>query len=430
MMPYQVRVLTLALLLYCSVFPVFPMRANPAQEPRDEKTEGSPPDQAERSQSAQPTGPDATTPQGAEAKPPRRAGLLPLAPAAEIDLGSRPVGPALFHRRALVVATSGGELLSLDAETLVTQWKLGMPGAELFTPCLVPSGVLVASRSGSLMLVRSETGEILGEKSVGSPIALSPTCDGSTLFVATSDSEVLAYDVEQRKETWRSKLTASPLTMTVGAGLLLVSDSAGGLNALEVATGAVRWQFQGRGNLEARPVFDDAGERLYLGDTAGFFYSISVRDGKVHYRWANGAAIAHAALLEEDRLFVVSYANTLFCYRTGNGHELWRTNLPGRPAGAPFRVRRRVVVLTLNGQVSEYLAGGQPAPLAYNAPDDILPYPTLLPTGMVLPLRSGKLLLLRSREPTPAEAAEPGAAGEDEQELEDEIPEPDELTTS
>jgi outer membrane protein assembly factor BamB len=240
----------------------------------------------------------------------------------------------------------------------------------------------------------------------------------------------LAYDVEQRKETWRNKLQASPLTMTVGAGLLLVSDNAGGLNALEVATGALRWQFQGRGNLEARAVFDDAGERLYVGDTAGFFYAIAVRDGKVHYRWSNGAAITHAALLEEDRLFVVSYANTMFCYRTGNGHELWRTNLPGRPAGAPVHVRRRLVVLTLNGQVSEYLAGGQAAPLAYDAPDDILPYPTFLPTGMVLPLRSGKLLLLRSREPTPAEAPEPGGAGEDQEELEDETPEPDELTMS
>ncbi|MGH9461777.1 MAG: PQQ-binding-like beta-propeller repeat protein [Vicinamibacteria bacterium] len=353
--------------------------------------------------------------------------MLPLAPAAEIDLGSRPVGPALFNRRALVVATTAGELLSLDAATLATQWKLGMPGAELFTPCLVPSGVLVASSSGSLMLVRPETGEILNEKSVGSPIAPSPTCDGNTLFLATPDSEVLAYDVEQWEETWRTKLQASPLTMTVGAGLLLVSDSAGGLNALNVGTGALRWQFQGPGNLEARAVFDDAGERLYIGDTAGFFYAISVRDGRVHYRWSNGAAIAHAALLEEDRLFVVSYANTLFCYRTGNGHELWRTNLPGRPAGAPVHVRRRVVVLTLNGQVSEYLAGGQAAPLAYNAPDEVLPYPTFLPAGMVLPLRSGKLLLLRSRDPTPAEAAEPGAG---EEELEDEIPEPDELTMS
>jgi outer membrane protein assembly factor BamB len=411
MIPNQVRFLTLAVLLGCIALPALVSEAQEPQETPEPQAEPPPAD-------------------GAPKPPPRRAGLLPLEQAAEIDLGSRPVGPALLHRRALVLATNTGEVLSLDAATLVTQWKLGMPGADLFTPCVAPSGVLVASRSGTLTLVRPETGEIVNEESIGSPIARPPTCDGGTLFLATPDSEVLAYDLEQWKETWRSKLQAAPLTMTVGHGLLLVSDDAGGLNALEAATGSLRWQFQGRGNLEARAVFDDAGERLYLGDTAGFFYAISVRDGKVHYRWANGAAFADAALLEEDRLFVASYANTLFCYRTGNGHELWRTNLPGRPAGAPLHIRRRIVVLTLNGQVSEYLAGGQPAPLVYNAPDDILPYPTFLPAGMVLPLRSGKLLLLRSREPTPAEAVEPGGAGEDLEELEEAVPQPDELTMS
>jgi len=437
MIPNQVRALTLALLLNCLVFPV-PVSA--AQEPQetpeqqeesspadrqDKENQGTPPDQAEPSQSDELTEPnDATGEDAGPQRPTRRPGLLPVSLTAEVDLGSRPVGPALFHRRALVVATSGGELLSLDAVTLVTRWKLGMPGAELFPPCRVPNGVLVASSPGTVMLVQPETGEILNEVSIGSPIASSPTCDGSILFFATPDSEVLAYDVGQWKEKWRSKLQASPLAMTLGAGLLLVSDNAGGLNALEMETGTLRWQFQGPGNLEAPAVFDDAGERLYIGDTAGFFYSISVRDGKVQYRWANGAAIAHAALLEEDRLFVVSYANTLFCYRTGNGHELWRTNLPGRPAAAPVRVRRRVVVLTLNGQVSEYLPGGQAAPLAYDAPDDILPYPTFLPAGMALPLRSGKLLLLHSREPTPSEAVEPSEGEESEDEIEEELPDP------
>jgi outer membrane protein assembly factor BamB len=394
----QMRALGLALLLSWSVVsiqqkevPSDTTEAPPNQE--DEETEGAPPE---------------TEPQ----RPRRRAGLLPLSLVAEIDLGSRPVGPALVHEDSLIIATGQGELLSLDAATLDTRWKLGMPGAELLPPCLLPNGVLVASRSGSLTLVQPETGDIVKEFSVRSPIATAPICNGTAVFVSTPDSVVMAYDAEKWEETWQTKLQSAPIAMSVGAQLLLVADNAAGLNALDTVTGALRWQFQGRGNFEAPAVFDKAQERLYIGDTGGFFYALSLRDGTVRYRWANGAAIANAALLEEDRLFVVSYANTLFCYRTANGHELWRTNLPGRPASGPVHVRRRIVVLTQNGRVGEYLAGGQPAPLAYDAPDDVLPYPTFLPSGMVLPLRSGKLLLLHTSQPAPSERAEPGEPDE------------------
>ncbi len=403
MISNQVRALSLAFLL---PFLAVPIPVPASQEP----SETAPAEEAGENPQVQ--------------RPTRRPGLLPLSLIAEVDLGSRAVGPALFHEEALVVATARGEVLSLDAATLETRWKLGMPGAELFPPVLLPNGILIASRSGNLILLQPETGEILTERSVGPSLALSPIWDGRTLFLATPDREVMAYDVEERKESWRSKIQDPPLAMTSGAGLLLVSDRSGGLHALDALTGALRWQFQGRGNFEAQAAFDDAGERFYLGDTAGFLYSISVREGKVHYRWANGAAITHSALLEEDCLFVVSYANTLFSYRPGNGHELWRANLPGRPAAAPVRARRRLVVLTLNGQVAEYAAaGGQPGPQIYAAPDDILPYPTFVPRGMALPLRSGKLLLLVTSRPAPSESVEPD---EDQDDLGEDPPQTEE----
>ncbi len=406
MISKQVRALTLGFLL---TFLAVPSPDSASQEPTEALQQDESSSDAEPAEEA-----EATEENPQPARPARRPGLLPLSLIAEIDLGSQAVGPALFHEKALVVATAAGEVLSIDGATLETRWKLGLPGAELFPPRLLGDGILIASRSGNLVLLQPKTGEILTERSVGPSLALSPIWDGRTLFLATPDREVMAYDVEERKELWRSKLQDPPLAMTSGAGLVLVSDRSGGLHAFEALTGELRWQFQGRGNFEAQATFDDAGERLYLGDTAGFLYSISVREGKVHYRWANGAAITHSALLEEDRLFVVSYANTLFSYRTGNGHELWRTNLLGRPAAAPGRVRRRLVVLTLNGHVAEYAAGGgQPGPQIYTAPDDILPYPTFVPGGMALPLRSGKLLLLVTSRPAPSESVDPGEGEED-----------------
>ena len=392
MIANQVRAFTLAFLgavWICSGPRLAAQEPEPwDQEPHDQGEESEEPDSPER--------------------PAQRPGLLPLTLVSEVDLGSRVVGPALSHDQDLVVATASGEVVSLDAAAGKTKWRLGMPGAVLYPPSSLPFGILVASRSGKLSLLRPENGAIQQERSLDVSLALPPMWNGRTLFFATPDAQVLAYGVEPWKELWRSKLQGPPLTMSLGAGLVLISDRSGGLHALEASTGNLRWQFQGRGNFEAAATFDPSGERIYLGDTAGFFYAISVQEGKVHYRWATGAAITHPALLEEDRLFVASYANTLFCYRTGNGHELWRANLPGRPAAAPVRSRRRIVVLTLNGQVVEYAAGGQPGAQIYASPDDVLPHPTFVSQGMALPLRSGRLLLLRTRQPSPSEAVEPG----------------------
>ena len=426
MMANHVRLLVLSAALAAGSQPLLAYAPQEAQNGAPAERAPSPPTTPTESQDENPP---ASAPGSEPQRPTRRAGLLPLAVGAEINLPSRPVGPALLHDKTLVLATTAGELLSLDAATLVTRWKLGMPGEKLFTPCLVAGGVLVASAAGNLVLVQPDTGEILKESPLGSPIVSTPSCDPSLLYLATPDHEVLAYDLQEWKEIWRTKLQAPLIGLSRVSGLVLASDDAAGLNALDAANGALRWQFQGRGNIDAPAVFDEKEDRLYVGDTGGFFYSISARDGNVRYRWANGGAIAQPALLEEDRLMVVSYANTLFCYRTGNGHELWRTNLPGRPAFAPVHVRRRLVVLTLNGQVSEYLPGGQPSPLIYQAPDDILPYPTFLPGGLVLPLRSGKLLLLETREPTPAEAAQPGAVEPGPGEVPEDTLAPDDLTS-
>ncbi len=367
-------------------------RETPEAQSSEEKNaeekaeEGSEPDDAEGDE---------------EKGPKRRPGLLPLVLLAEVDLGARPIGPALLYQDSLIVVTEAGEALSLDSKTGDLLWKLGLPGSKLLPPCLFSEALLIVNSTGTLLLVDPTTGTIQDELSTGISPALPPICQGSVVFLATAERVIIGYDVENRQEIWRAAIQELPLAMAVGDDFLVVSDRAGALHALDSKTGLIQWQFQGRGTFPAPVVFDSKNERLYIGDTRGFFYSLSVRTGKVHYRWASGAAIPLSPLVEEDRIYVASYANTLFCYRPGNGHELWRVNLPGRPAASPVRALRRIVVVTLDGQVAEYGSGGTTGAPLYTAPREILPAPTLIPGGLALPLRSGRLLLLQTKAPTP-----------------------------
>jgi outer membrane protein assembly factor BamB len=371
----------------------------------------APPQEVQQQQGAESEDTDAT-PKKAKRVP----GLLPLKVAAELDPGGRPTAPALYHEGALIIATDKGEAQSYDAETGVLQWKLGLPGKQPLAPTLfLPAGVLLAYRSGMLLLADPTTGQIHREQSLGATLTLPPVIGNDTLYLATEDGPIMAYAWEEAREVWRVSLGEPALAMSVGGGLLVVSGRSGSLVALDAVTGTPVWEFRGEGVFQAPATFDAKAENLFIGDSEGFFYSLSARTGKTRFRWGTGAAITVPPLVEEDHVFMVSYANTLFVYRPGNGHELWRANLPGRPASAPVRVRRRVVVVTLDGQVVEF--GNAPRAstvIPYAAPSEILPFPSYKPDGMVLPLRSGKILLLKTKAPKPPAPETPPTGGEEE----------------
>ena len=333
--------------------------------------------------------------------PTRQPGLLPLQRLAQVDLGALPVGPALLFEDSLIVVTEAAAAMRLDSKTGELLWKLGLPGSRLLPPSLMSETLLIVDRSGTLFLVDPATGVIAKELSTGISPSLPPTWQENVVFLATPDAVIIGYDIDKTQEIWRAAVQDTPLAMAVGGDLLVVSDQAGALHALDSKSGLMRWQFQGRGTFPAPAVFDSKNERIFIGDTKGVFYSLSARNGKVHYRWPTGAAIPLSPLVEEDRVYVATFANTLFCYRSGNGHELWRANLPGRPAASPERARRRVVVVTFDGQVAEYGSGGTSDTPIYTAPTEILPAPTLTPGGLALPLRSGQLLLLQTMAPPP-----------------------------
>jgi outer membrane protein assembly factor BamB len=379
------------------------------QEESQQSEETTVPKQTPEAQSEE--GEGAEGPDGDNEKGPKKQpGLLPLEPLVQVDLGARPVGPALLFEDSLIVVTEAGTVMRLDSKTGELRWKLGLPGSKLLPPSLVSETLLIVDRSGTLFLVDPATGTVAKELSTGIAPSLPPISQESVVFLATADSVIIAFDVEKTQEIWRAAVQDTPLAIAVGGDLLVVSDRAGALHALDSKLGLMRWQFQGRGTFPAPGVFDSKNERFFIGDTRGFFYSLAARNGKVHYRWGTGAAIPLSPLVEEERVYVATYANTLFCYRPWNGHELWRANLPGRPAASPERARRRIVVVTLDGQVAEYGSGGTKDSPVYTMPAEILPAPTLTPGGLAVPLRSGNLLLLQTKAPTPK--IEPGEEGE------------------
>ena len=86
-------------------------------------------------------------------------------------------------------------------------------------------------------------------------LGLHPAGDGSRIYAASHDGNVVAFNPENGKQIWRNKLgtelTAGP---GVGEGRLVVASQDGYAIALDAATGEEQWRVEIEGESLARPL--------------------------------------------------------------------------------------------------------------------------------------------------------------------------------
>ncbi len=103
--------------------------------------------------------------------------------------------------------------------------------------------------------------------------------EGETVFAASHDGRVVAFDAANGHERWRVD-TDLPLSAGPGAGdgLVVVGSSDGDVVALDAATGKQRWKVRVAGELLSPPLVDR--EQVTLRTAEGRLVSLSAADGK------------------------------------------------------------------------------------------------------------------------------------------------------
>jgi outer membrane protein assembly factor BamB len=321
-----------------------------------------------------------------------------------------------------VVVTASGAVEARDAATGEFRWKLGLPGEALFTPCLYraePFEVLLSSAAGNMFLVDAATGGILAEVDLPFELAIPPLVELPRLYFGTPAGELVAYDFEKKTEDFKTPIGERPLALARSGEALVASGSERTLTAIDARSGTELWRLRGRSPFAAPATFQE--DRVYIGNDAGDFYSLSLEDGKTRFRWATGAAIRFAALVEERLVYVTSFGNELYAYDAGGGSEQMRVALPGRPASSPVRFGARLVIATYDGALLEVDTDKGAVTKSFTAPSELGAAPAFLPsrgsesngTGgyaahrIALPLRTGDVLLL-GHQPEKPEAEPPG----------------------
>jgi outer membrane protein assembly factor BamB len=159
---------------------------------------------------------------------------------------------------------------------------------------------------------------------------------------------------------WRrslgAKLHAAP---ALAADRVYAPLEDGRVVALNVATGEPQWERKLGGPANDMLALDD---RVYVGSDDNFLYCLEAPKGVVAWRWRTGGDVIGLPVIDEHRVYFVSRDNVLRGLDRHSGSQRWKRALTGRPTRGPVRVGDVLLVSGLSSKVNGFAMGdGNPA---------------------------------------------------------------------
>ena len=287
-----------------------------------------------------------------------------------------------------------------------TAWKLDMGKADnyVFTPAIVGNTVVLAGAGGALARVeaasgrqmwriKTDTGLTAGVGSDGSLIAVGGTkgmiltfdMNGKALWKAQASSEVLsspvvaegvvvvrsidnrivAFDVVSGKQKWVVQRVSPPLTLRGAPGMvvvgkeIIIAQPGGKLLALNLATGAPRWETavgEPRGATELERITDIGGAPvLFDSDVCAASYQgrvgcFDVATGAP--RWTKELSSNVGVAVDQRFVFAVDDKGAVSAFSREGGASVWKNDKPGfRSVSTPVSYGRFVAVGDYQGYI-------------------------------------------------------------------------------
>lgn len=241
-------------------------------------------------------------------------------------------------------ATPPSPLVELKATMAVrTAWKLNMGKSDnySFTPAVVGNTVIVAGAPGSLARVESATGRQLWRIKTEVPLTAGVGSDGNLIAVGGNKGLVLAYDMDG-KALWKMQASSEVLSApAVGEGVVVVRSIDNRIVGYDAKTGAQKWTVQRIApplTLRGAPGLTVVGKEVIIAQPGGKLLAVNLATGAARWEVAVGEArgatelervtdIGGAPILFESDVCAASYQGRVGCFDVGTGSPKWTKEL-------------------------------------------------------------------------------------------------------
>ena len=203
------------------------------------------------------------------------------------------------------------------------------------SPIIVDSVVFIGNLRGELYALSVVTGKPLGWTGMGDAIQGSPVINGSSAFVALSNSKesIASYDLTEGKVRWSKRcgdIEVSPLLYRQN---LYAGTVSGTLYCLDASDGETRWKFDLPDNSTLKGIRSSAAAEssiVVFGADDGFIYALNAETGTLLWKHSTGAPVVASPLIVSGMVVVGNWRGTVTALRLGSGSLLWKSEIGSR----------------------------------------------------------------------------------------------------
>lgn len=225
---------------------------------------------------------------------------------------------ASIYNDRLVFGSYDNNLYCLKAADGSLAWKYATEGYVHCAPAIAEKYTFIAGCDEHLRMIDIETGEQKSEMPLETYLIASPSVVGTTLYVGTYASEVVAVDWQRMTVQWRYQTGGGEFPFHSSAAVtdkvLVVGSRDKSVHAVHRETGKRLWTFPTRAKVDSSPAI--VGERVFIGSSDGNLYELGLADGQLRWKHNTGKAISAGPAIGEGVLVIgnESKQGSVFCF--------------------------------------------------------------------------------------------------------------------
>ena len=187
--------------------------------------------------------------------------------------------PAL-DKKNLYVGFSNGDFLALDQKTGKALWKVKLSRSQHTfrdsdgRPAVSKRFVYASSYSGGLFSLNKKTGKLVWKYSSGS--SSGPVLEGSRLYYASTDKQILALNRFTGKPIWSRKIKQFATQPVIHKKFLIYGLAHGGLVILNKKDGLEVKNVNLFRGISAKPVIEEKSSHIFVMSMESWLYKLKL----------------------------------------------------------------------------------------------------------------------------------------------------------
>lgn len=190
--------------------------------------------------------------------------------------GVRFFKPSLSNK-SIYLARSDGSLESRQLISGKLNWSKNISNGWIYPPVIIDNKLITGGQAHAIWIIDASNGDLLREHKTSQELVM-PLFDGGDYFVSSHfDRTLQAYSKNGLAPIWQTQLGAPIFEIFQTNGMLIASDMAGDVIAINAKTGQTIWQEKLHKNAQYKTVLQD--HKIFSSNISGESYLLDLYTG-------------------------------------------------------------------------------------------------------------------------------------------------------